>query len=105
MAEPTLEVLTERFSKLGFSEKTIKETLKNKKVTNSLLHVLEEVDIGDAPPSDFDKHQAALLATLSTLAKDGDLDNRAYIAKAIRDDRLKTNLQVEGKYRDLHFVV
>src|ERR1700712_3362370 len=92
----TADALAERLKTLGFNDKTIKESLKNKKLSTSLVNVLAEAGIGDTPPSGFDASRTTLFATLSTLAKDGDLSNRAYISKAIREGKLKSTPQIEG---------
>jgi Glutaminyl-tRNA synthetase, non-specific RNA binding region part 1 len=93
------EALEARFAALGLNNKAIKETLKNKRLTESLISVLGEAGLdGPEPSPDFDKSKAGLFPTLATLAKDGQLDlNRPFIAKAIRTGRLNTPLQVEGQ--------
>src|SRR5947209_16982936 len=91
--------LSARMEALGFPEKSIKETAKNKKLSAALAGVLDEVDLpaGGAPDLKLDPASAPLLTALATATKDTPVNNRAYVAKAIRDGRLKTKVQVDGK--------
>ncbi|KAF3918610.1 hypothetical protein AA313_de0203193 [Arthrobotrys entomopaga] len=95
MADDT-DAITTRLAALGFADKTIKETLKNKKQCTSLLSVLDEADL---PSSGTDLHldpaSTPLLNSLAIATKDTTLPGRPYIARAIRSGRLKSGLQVE----------
>ena len=90
------EELSKRLEALGFADKSIKETVKNKKVSAALANVLDEADIPAGSDLKLDPAATPLLTALATATKDAPLKNRAYIAKTIRDGKLKTNLQVNG---------
>lgn len=92
-----IDALTARLATLGFPDKTIKETLKNKKQITSLLSILDEADIqptGESIP--LDPSATPLLSHLASSTKDTALPGRSYISRAIRDGRLKTLVQVDA---------
>ncbi|EPS43481.1 hypothetical protein H072_2511 [Dactylellina haptotyla CBS 200.50] len=113
MADDT-ERLTSRLASLGFADKTIKETLKNKKQCAALVSILDEADIPESGADlELDPASTPLLNSLAIATKDVTLPGRPYIARAIREGRLKSGLQVDhaikyaketgGKIDDVEF--
>lgn len=86
----------EQFAKLNLNQKQIAECLKKPKLTQELGLVIKE-----SGTDSTDKSTGALLLSLAQAsAKDDALSSggRSYISKAIADQRLKSNSQVEGEY-------
>lgn len=86
------EELISRFEAIGFLEKKSKDIAGNKKVSDSLVSVLDEGSVSE-------KHNEKKLNLLHGLAvesknSDSGIPKRAMITRAILDERLKTNLQV-----------
>lgn len=84
----------EEFSKLSLNDKQIAECLKKPKLTELLSLVIRESGVEST-----DKAVGALLLNLATIAaKNERLDDthRAYLAKAIADERIKSSLQLEA---------
>ncbi|KAF3904874.1 hypothetical protein ABW20_dc0106691 [Dactylellina cionopaga] len=95
MADDT-DALTARLAALGFADKTIKETLKNKKQCAALVSILDEADLPSSGADlELDPACTPLLNSLASATKDTPLPGRPYIARAIRSGRLKTNSQVD----------
>ena len=82
------EVVT-LFNRIGLSEKQAEEISRNKKVTKSLLEIIDESQIERT-----DEKKLALLHTLSVACKGAELEKREMITQGILDERLKTPLQV-----------
>ncbi|KAI5853175.1 tRNA synthetases class I, catalytic domain-containing protein [Morchella snyderi] len=95
MSDPTL--LAPRFAALGLGEKPLQEALKNKKVSTTWDEILTEAGI-EATTTGVDPKAASAFSALVTATKDaGSLDGkRAYVAKAIKDGKIKSNVQVDA---------
>ncbi|KAL1914930.1 uncharacterized protein VTP21DRAFT_7846 [Calcarisporiella thermophila] len=88
-----MDDLVELFQKVGLSEQKAKETAKNKKLAPNLRDAIAEAGFTE---TGCDKPKGVLLYTLaSTITKEA-LPHLAYIARAIRDDRLQTADQVSA---------
>lgn len=97
MTEPTPEeaILAPRFAALGLGDKPLKEAIRNKKIATAWVETLEEAGI-QSDSTGIDPKVGGVLAALVTGTKDtGSLGGkREYIAKAIRDGKIKSNAQV-----------
>lgn len=94
MSTLTDEQLASEFEKLGFQDKKVKEILKNKKVSTALAEIIQEL------PS-TENANSALLHSLASATKDISDElkpQRKLITLAIADERLKTNLQLDGEF-------
>lgn len=89
----TEEQLSELFSQVGFTDKKIKEIVKNNKVSKSLGEVITVSGVLNNPENKRDNVNA-LLHHLSALLKGKEVKGIEIVAKAINDEKLKTNLQV-----------
>ncbi|KAL2315600.1 putative glutamine--tRNA ligase [Schizosaccharomyces pombe] len=91
------EELRAKFTKIGLNETTVKDTLKNKKLSSSLNKVIEETNVGS---SGCDRTIGNLLFTLANASlkqKDPKSNaHEAFIASKIVSGDLKTNLQVNA---------
>ncbi|KAJ6257053.1 hypothetical protein Dda_7937 [Drechslerella dactyloides] len=93
MADDT-DAITARLAAVGFADKTIKDVLKNKKQCATLLSILDEANPATDEPV---AAQAPLFNALAAASsKDATLPCRPYIARAIRDGRLKTTTQIDA---------
>lgn len=88
------EDISSRLLNLGFTESSVKQTVKNKKTASALVSLLDEADIKS--PSDIDPAATPLLAYLATLSSSIPAQHRTYIVRAVKSGSLKTNLQIEG---------
>ena len=89
--------LTLRFKALGFNDKSVKETLKNKKLSAAYAGILDEGSIAASQdPASIDPKTVAGLTFLATQTKDTLCPKRDVITKAILDGRLKTNVQIQA---------
>lgn len=87
----------EVFAQLSLNEKQIAEFLKKPKLIVAISSVVDE-----AKSEAIDKPTGALMLSLAQAsAKDDKLPaaSRAYIAKSIADQKLRSNLQVEGEHQ------
>jgi glutaminyl-tRNA synthetase len=95
--EPSTDTLASRFSALGLNENAIKEAIRNKKIAATWTAVLDEAKIDGNTKIDDSKIGTVLSALVTAAAKDGALGaKREYIVKAIRDGRIKSNVQVDS---------
>lgn len=104
MTEPTPEeaLLAPRFAALGLGDKPLKEALRNKKIATAWTEVLQEANI-QSDTTGLDPKVGGALAALVTGTKDtGSLGGkREYVAKAIKDGRLKSNVQVDAAVKHI----
>ncbi|KAL7274326.1 Glutaminyl-tRNA synthetase [Rhizina undulata] len=105
MSDATEESLAVQFSVLGLTEKALKEALKNKKITTAWTSILTEAGITGSE-TDLDPKIGSVYAALVTATKDlGDIGGkREYVTKAIRDGRIKSNVQVDAAVKFLKSV-
>jgi len=89
--------LTAQFQILGLTEKAIKETLKNKKLTVAYTGITNEANLTSTPEPDVTKG----LSYLATQTKETQCPKREAITKAIIDRRLKTNVQIQAALEHL----
>ena len=82
--------LTSRLQTLGLTEKSIKETLKNKKLASAFSGILNTT----ALTNPVDPKVVSGLTYLATQTKDTLCPRRDEVVKAIVDGRLKSNLQI-----------
>lgn len=87
-------------AKAGYEDAKIKEIVKNKKVTDSLLHLISL----DKSNEELSKSARALVHNLAiTISKDKDADleniKLNFIVNGIIADELKTNLQITAAYK------
>lgn len=94
---PEEAILAPRFAVLGLGEKPLKEALKNKKISTAWTEILLEAGV-EPETTGTDPKAATAFASLVTATKDsGSLGGkREYVAKAIKDGRIKTNVQVDA---------
>ncbi|KAF8477184.1 tRNA synthetases class I, catalytic domain-containing protein [Kalaharituber pfeilii] len=91
--------LTLRFRALGLTDKSIKETFKNKKLTAAFSSILDEADIKadhEQTTPVVDAKVVAGLTYLATQTKESQCPKREVVTKAIVDGRLKTNVQIQA---------
>lgn len=88
------EDISARLLNLGFTESSVKQTVKNKKTASALVSLLDESDIKSS--SDIDPAATPLLAYLATLSSSVPAQHRTFIVRAIKSGSLKTNFQIEG---------
>ena len=93
------DALTQRFKALGFTDKSIKDTLKNKKLSAAYAGILDEGSITAA--QNVDPKTVAALTYLATQTKDTLCPKREVITRAILDGRLKTNVQIQAALEHL----
>ena len=89
----TEEQLCELFSQVGFTDKKIKEIVKNNKVSKSLSEVIKVSGVLENNTTEHDSINA-LLHHLAALLKGKEVKGIEIVAKAINEEKLKSNLQV-----------
>lgn len=90
-----VEEVTSLFATIGLNDAKTKEILKNKKVSKSLVEIINEGELSAA----VDDKKISLLHALATESKGGEIPHRDLITRAIVDGRLKTNLQVSEAFK------
>lgn len=86
------EELIERFQSIGLSAPKAKEYARNAKTSAAFVEVLDEGKV-----TSENEKKLSLLYNLAVLAKNDGLDpkHRSLVTKAVVDERLKTNLQIQ----------
>ena len=84
--------LTVQLKGLGLAEKSILETLKNKKLTAAFAGIAKEASLQEAP----DPKVTAGLTYLASQTKEAQYPKREVVTLAIVDGRLKTNVQIQA---------
>lgn len=86
------EELIERFQSIGLSTPKAKEYARNAKTSAAFVEVLDEGKV-----TSENEKKLSLLYNLAVLAKNDGLDpkHRSLVTKAVVDERLKTNLQIQ----------
>ncbi|KAL6942448.1 Glutaminyl-tRNA synthetase [Hanseniaspora vineae] len=101
---PSVDQLTESFSKIGFEDGKIKEILKNNKLSVILLELIQLSD-KTASTESFGKIERGLVHNLASSINKSknvgaeDIPKFKIVVDYILDGKLKTNLQVEAAFK------
>lgn len=91
------DLLAARFAALGLNDKALKEATRNKKVAATWHDVLEEAGVNASETTDPKVGSALATLVTATAKGDGTLGGkRAYVARAIKAGKLRSNVQIEA---------